>query len=94
MDTAVASCDWVKPGARIQLFALRELPVHYARPGESVALCGTSCDGHTSRGMATAESVYIMARVGHVQRRLTAKNDCLTCMRLYCTAMRPYENKM
>lgn len=88
METATTSAAWIKPGARLFLFAVGRGVLHYAKPGEALALCGQSVSGLFSRGVVVAVSVFIQSRGSVESRRLKAKTDCIKCMEQYCKAMR------
>lgn len=84
----------IEPGTRLRLYYSPERKLtHYASPLAVVTLCGLNAEAKLfeRRGLVEASNVFVQKLVGTDRtRRLAAKIDCLRCMELYATAMRPF----
>lgn len=92
MDTSTK----IEPGTRLRLYYSPERRhTHYATPTGEVTLCGLNVAAKLfeRRGLVEASNVFVQKLVGTDRtRRLSAKFDCLECMKVYATSMRPYQN--
>lgn len=93
MEPSTNPRPWLVPGARLRLYSYTmKGGIHYGQLGSETTLCGLKHGSYLKRGLVEASTVYIQKLVGTDRtRRLSAKFDCLKCMELYATSLRPLE---